>query len=301
MSRSVRRAGAVSLILVISALLVLLTREQLRLTRSQTGEKERPPLYLPSAKYVKMITLGYQDLAADLLWFSTVNYFGKQYLEKKDFNWLYHRCDLVTKLDPHADHVYEFCATLLSWVARRPDQSTAILDRAVQARPDAWRFHYLRGFNYWYFDQDFDRAREELTTAARLPGAPPFLASLASRLMVRSNDIDNAVNFITDMVQHAKDPSAKEALTDKLKRAYISRNERLISQAAAQFQEQFGRKPADINELVGAHLLAQIPPDNFGGTYRLNQNTGEPETTSGEKGLEFYGKTAETGIYKNMQ
>ena len=115
------------------------------------------------------------------------------------------------------------------------------------------------------------------------------------------NDPDAAISFLRDLIENTKDPRAREALFDKLRRAYISRTVRELERLVNVYEGQTGKKLFNLSELVDAHLLKFVPEDGFGGTYRWDPEKQAVETTSGEKGLEFYGKTAETGIYQQMK
>ena len=81
-----------------------------------------------------------------------------------------------------------------------------------------WRFYYLRGFTYWYFLERNDLASKDLTYASKLPDAPPFIASIASRLLAAENDPRIAIAFLHDLVKETKDPTARKALSKKLRR-----------------------------------------------------------------------------------
>lgn len=280
-------------VFVLAASLLVNAKHELR-SRDKASE-EPPPLYLPEARYVKLVTFGFDNFAADVLWFNTINYFGKQYLENKDYRWFAHMCELVTTLDPQAIQQYEFCGTLLSWVVKDPKASNKLLSRAIQHHPAHWRFYYQRGFNYWYFLNNQEKAKQEFLRASQIPNAPDFLVSLASRLMVETESPGVAIAFLKDMLEHAKDKLVREALQDKLKRAYISRDIRLIESVKNRYEKEMGNTVTKIEQLVAPGYLKFIPNDPFGGSYQLNPDSNAVETTTGEKGLDFFGKTAETG------
>lgn len=288
------------LLLGLSCVLTFWSKAELRDTRGQQSEHvERPPLYLPEANTVRLVTLGFNNFFSDILWFNTVNYFGKQYLGSKDYRWLNEMCGLVTSLNPNALHVYEFCGTLLSWIGKEPEQSNALLSKAIEHHPTQWRYHYLRGFNYWYFLEQPEKARDDFEAAAKLPDAPPFLGSLASRLMVRTENPSTAVAFLNDLINNSTNQAARDALTEKLKRAILSRDIWSLEQAVEKFKSSKGRNPINLAELVVENYVATLPTEPFGGSYSLDPTTGKVVTSSGEKGLEFKGKTAKTGLFKN--
>jgi hypothetical protein len=304
MPRTSRNGGYVAvctLLLLVTALTSSWSKTALREEhRTIASQVERPPLYLPSANHIKLATLGFNNFASDILWFNTINYFGKQLRGSKDYRWLGNMCDLVTRLDPKKGFAYEFCSNMLAWEAHDYKQSISLLDRAVLELPTEWRYHYLRGFTNWYFLDRRDLARDDLVRASKLPAAPAFLASLAGRLMVDGNDVDSAVAFLKDTLSHASDDNARKVLTEKLQRAQISQDLRNLNKLTERYQKEHGQFPGTLEDLVTAQMLRYVPREPFGGRYVLEPQTGKVTNSSGEKGLEFFGKTKETGIY-NME
>lgn len=286
------------LLVVCSAAAASEAKRGLRTEREEVRRTELPPLYLPEAETVKLLTLGFNNFASDILWFQTVNYFGKQYTGSKDYRWLDHMCNLVVELDPRAEHVYEFCATLLAWVAKEPERSNAILQRAIKHHPQEWRYRYLHGFNHWYFLEDREKASAELVAASKLPGAPPFLASLGSRLLAETASPESAIAFLLELLKRTEDPTARAALEDRLKRAVLSRDLKNLQKAADLYRAHTGSGAGSLDDLVAAGILQGIPREPFGGRYLLDSQAGKVINSSGERGLEFSGKSAKTGIMK---
>lgn len=274
------------------------SKEKLRNFDKTNSElfSDAPPLYLPETKYVKLITLGFNNFASDILWFNTLNYFGKRYQAGRDYKWLANNCNLVTTLNPNAFDAIEFCASLLSWSAKEPETSNKILASAIKNHPQVWRFRYLRGFNYWYFLENREKAREDLLAASTLPDAPPFLASLASRLLASDQDPEVAVSFLQNVIRNTKDQTAKEALTEKLKLAFVSLDIKMLAKLLDLYQQRNGSKADSLQALVDGGYIKAIPKDPFGGSYFIDES-GQVKTTSGKTGLTFSGKTAKTGIY----
>ncbi len=286
---------ALALLVFASATLYYSRHELLKI--SGANAVERPPLYLPQARYVRLVSLGYDSFFSRILWFNTINYFGRQFDGSQDYRWLGHMCELVTTLDTRATHAFEFCATLLSWVAKEPKKSNELLDSAIEHNPDYWRFRYLRGFNYWYFLDRLDLAKDDFLKASTMEGAPPILTSLASRLVAQDNGPGLARQFLEEMVANTSDPTAKKALKRKLKRAQLSERMMILQNALDHFVREKGHEPGNLDELVSAGYLTKIPPEPYKGNFFVE--SGEIKTSSKKKGLVFAGKTAQTGMMKD--
>ena len=281
------------LLLLICSLAVGLSGSALR-SKYPSRDRDYSPLYLPHTKHVRLVTLGFDRFAADLIWFRTMSYFGKQVRRKEGVEWLRQMCTLVSELNPKALHVYEFCGTLLSWVAKDPAGSNELLTRAISFFPNVWRLPYIRGFNSWYFLDNRAGAKEDFLRASRIPGAPPFLASLASRLLTADEDPDTALVYLKDLIENTPSDSARAALSERYKLAIISKNIRSLEEKAAQFRATRTEELVDLQQLLDAGIVQSIPGDPFGGRYII-ENGSVISTTRG-RGLVFGGRNAKTGL-----
>lgn len=287
------------LLLIVSLSAAKYSRDNIQFIQVQNSPTtDQTPLYLPKREAVKLITLGYEQFFSNILWFTTLNYFGSKIELNQKLPWFSHMCELVTDLDSKATHVFEFCSTLMSWITREPRRSTELLNKAIENDPEYWRYYYLRGFNYWYFLEELDNAANDFKTAATLENAPLFLSSLASRLLV-SKDEDSAIKFLMISIQNTKEEHAKKALQDKLQLAYVSRDIRYLNKEIHKFNEKHFRNPFSISELVSEGFIRIVPNDPYGEPYLYDHTNGKVQSASGGVGLQFHGKTAKTGFARH--
>jgi hypothetical protein len=180
-------------------------------------------LYLPSGEALDVLSFGYKNIVSNIVWFSTINYFGKHYRGDKDYRWLYHRCSIVLALDRKAIPIYEFCSTMLAWEQNSPVQSIKILDSAIENFPRYWKFYYLRGFTYMFFLKDNVRATEDLIKAAKLPGVHPVIASLAAKKLTeqefnQKDSKERAREVLKSVLSTTSDPLVQEAIEKRLEK-----------------------------------------------------------------------------------
>lgn len=261
-------------------------------------DEEKIILSLPRIKTVQSITLGYEHFVSTILWFRTLHYFGSKFEAKEKMPWFSHMCELVTELDPRARHVFESCATLMSWIAREPKRTILLLSKGITHDDDYWRYYYLRGFVYWYFLEEFDHAQADFKYGSRLKDSPVFLSSLASRLMSHGNDIGSAISFLQTAIEQSADEMSRVALEERLMLAYVSRDIFYIEMAYEKYISDFNLKPESIHVLVEKGYLKSIPVDPFGEEYYIEKNSDLIMSHKGGRGLKFHGKTAKTGIAK---
>ena len=173
-------------------------------------------LYLPSGKGLTFMSFGYRNALSGLLWLDTVSYFGKHYASDKRYEWLAHRCKLVTSLNPRVYDPYYFCSTMLAWEANQPKLAVAVLTDAISVHSDDWFFPYLRGFYELHFLKDGVSAQQDFLASSKKPGANPIAARLAAKELSDLESPATAVAFLKGMIQNSHDDLERSMLTDKL-------------------------------------------------------------------------------------
>jgi hypothetical protein len=173
--------------------------------------------FLPKAESVKSISLGYQNVLAQLLWFYTQNYFGKHYRSDQRYTWLYYMCDLITTLDPNHKEVFNFGTMMLGWEAKKPQEALKFISKGLVHHPSDWYFYYLRGSLSYLIENNPEKAIEDFRIGASLPDAPAMMSSIAAKKMVSINqDPEGAVSFLQEMIHSTKNPQTIKILNNKI-------------------------------------------------------------------------------------
>lgn len=239
-------------------------------------------VYMPDARLLRPLLLGFDNVFADVLWFRTINYFGKHYVTDRSYPWLARMCDLVTDLDPRAEHVYRFAGVILPWEANEVDEGIRLLEKGIRAVPDSWMLHYHLGILRYFFKDEYGAAAEHLRRAAELPGAVPNVAHMAAVLHAQQHGPQTTLAFLREMHRQTESPQLREVIERSLHEAQLAADVERLTALAAAYRERFGVAPSSLEELVDAGLLAGIPPDPLGGTYEIDPVTGGVRSSTGQ-------------------
>lgn len=180
---------------------------------------EEPEVALPallSPGQLQALAGGFGPALADIYWIQAAAT-SSESLEGPGAETLYGLLDRVTTLDPRFEPAYHFGAVLLSVGGRRPDLSDRLLRRARDRFPDNWSFPFYLGFNAFYHRTDFLDAARHMARAARLPGAPPYLASLAQRFRDQEHDAEAARELVRRLLRATHDPVIRARLQERLR------------------------------------------------------------------------------------
>jgi len=246
------------------------------------------PIYLPQARYLRPLSLGYDIALSDLLWFRTISYFGEHYRSDRVYPWLAYMCNLVTDLDPRADYVYRFGGMILPWEAHEADAGIALLEKGVRALPNSWMLHYWLGFSYYFFKADQGRALTHLERSAQLPGAHANAAALVASLRAQQYGPATALAFLAEIARDTDNEQMREVVHGQMQAAQLAVDIDLLTDAVATYRAQTGRFPESLPALVEAQLVSAIPAEPYGGTYQIDPETGAVRSSTGHQPLQLH-------------
>lgn len=172
-------------------------------------------------------------------------------------------------LNPAHEDNYYTAAAILPWNGQL-DAAQNILKRATHARPHDYQPAFFYAFHLLYFGQDPVAAGDWLRRAAeRLPDSDEKLAmqNYAARWIERDKDLDNAIAVVTAMARQARREDFRQYLELRVTRM---QNLKLLREKAAIFAQRKGQPLRRLDELLAAHLLAEIPADPFGFGYDVS-------------------------------
>ena len=230
--------------------------------------------YLPSGDYLRMASLGYRELAADLLWLQAIQVMGGQKLSDDEGHWLYHAVDRITTLDPKFVRAYEAGSHALCILVVLPEESIRLLEKGMQHNPQEWKLPFLLGINYYFELGDDAKAAEAMTLASRLPGAPESLVRLAAKLFVSAKSPQQAVELLAKVYEETSDENVRKMLEIRLKESIVERDLQILEEAISRYQSNHSGRPERLENLVGPGLLQELPREPFGGRYLYESSTG---------------------------
>ena len=230
--------------------------------------------YLPDGKYLRIASLGFRELAADLLWLQVIQVIGQRKLSEGDGHWLYLAVDRITTLDPTFVRAYEAGSLALCTLVVHPEESNRLLEKGMHHNPQEWKLPFLLAINYYFEMADDKKAAEAMAKAASLPGASDALARLAAKLFVSAKSPQQAVDFLSKVHSETTDQNIKKLLEIRLRESIVERDLQLLEQALSRYQDRYSRRPNTLEDLVGPGLLTRLPEEPFGGRYFYDSATG---------------------------
>ena len=270
------------LALLVVALAPLLPWGQTRIDRLEAGvPPERQMLYLWSGEHVARLFPGFEDIAADVYWLRTVQYYGAQqaFVAESRYDLLGPLIAITTRLDPRLEIAYRYGATFLSEEfpigAGRPRDGVALLKQGIRNLPGSWSMVGQLGFYYYLFLHDSVSAASVLNEAAKRPGAPFWLRTTAADLLAKGGERAMARRMWQRMYEQSEEGVIRRNAELRLQ-IYdsLDRADRLAGLVAS-FHARTGRNPRPLSELASSGLWRGPLTDVAGVAFDYDQGSGK--------------------------
>jgi len=237
-------------------------------------------LYVRSGDALKRMTLSFNALAADVYWIRAIQQYGGERLSGPQavakYRLLYPLLDLTTTLDPYFNIAYRFGAIFLSEAypggPGRPDQSIALLRKAIAARPSKWQYYHDIGFVYYWRFRDYQSAANWFQQAAAQPGAPNWLTPLAAAMLTHGED-RAAARFLWQQIAQSEEPWLRRNAERSLLQLQALDEIDQLNAVVARYRPAPG-EPHAWADLIRRRVLRGVPYDATGTPFEIDPGTG---------------------------
>ncbi|MCK4576008.1 hypothetical protein KAU34_06345 [candidate division WOR-3 bacterium] len=207
-------------------------------------------LYFPSGKFVEEISLGYNELFADLIWLRAVQYFGEHQMTDRKFIHLYHILDILTTLDKKFIHGYTFGGFLLESSAGEPENVDLLLHKGEFYNPKRWEIPFVRGFIYCFFRGDNKVSALFFLRASGKPEAPDMCKRFAGFTYQKEGDKFKALKLWEQLYRHSNNQIEKETALRYIKDMIMLIQMDSLNVALKQYTHEMGEFPKSIQQMV---------------------------------------------------
>ncbi|MBI2892099.1 MAG: hypothetical protein HYY06_01005 [Deltaproteobacteria bacterium] len=264
-------------VLVATAPLLLLSRLECE-TQYHTTLRPEDIAYLPAPEALPLLSLGWRQALADLMWVSALVYFGNQISEHGQLRHLTARTDAILALDPSFRDVYKWIAVVVVYNSGRItrgdiETSNRYLERGIRAFPRDGELRYLLAFNYAvemtpFVVNDEERlafmrkAADLFHAASRLPGAPSDAALMAAEMSEQGGGRRLAIQHLRMLIPLASEDRIRDQLVQRLAGLASQEEAEALDADRIQFRDAWKRDypylPVGIFGLVGERLSSTV-------------------------------------------
>ncbi|HKY32173.1 MAG TPA: hypothetical protein VJV23_06530 [Candidatus Polarisedimenticolia bacterium] len=245
-----------------------------QLDRGRATADAAQVLYLPSGKYLKVVSLGFPEVLADLIYIWSIQYYG-HYEAPDRYRYLEHIYgSVITELDPRYVDPYLIGSMIMSLEAGDHEMALRLLDKGIAANPREWILPFEAGFLCFNVLHDHERAARYFEAALAMPGAPGVIRRLRAEMYNKLGDKRRSLAYWTEVHETAATDYVKDVSWRHVHDLTIEVHLEDLRAAVASYRERHGRLPAGLEALASAGLVAAVPLDPSGNPYRYDPATG---------------------------
>ncbi len=195
--------------------------------QAESVEGGADEVYSPSPGAAPFVSLGYRELAADVLFVRLRGYFGGDHNTADGIASL---VEAIVALDPQFHRAYDYGARAMELATTGVDnaiylRAIGVLDTGMKVFRDDWRLPDLASEIYTQDLQTDDPAKRRewdekgtllAESSVRKPGAPQEAATWAATMRTRLGQHERAAAGLKEMLLVTNDPTTRARLIDKL-------------------------------------------------------------------------------------
>jgi hypothetical protein len=228
--------------------------------------EEQDEVLLRSGKMMKVLSLEYAPLMADVYWTKVVQYYGdKRVRREQNFDSLWPLLDLTTMLDPNLVPAYRFGSTFLAEEppvgAGSPERAIDLLERGIKENPEQWRLYQDLGNVYYLSLHEVEKATQAYNDGSKVPGAAPWMKIMAARIAERGDTRETSRLLWSEIYQSTQDATVRENAKMHLILLKTDDDKEHLDLLLADYEKKSGHAAKNLQELVDAGMLSGIPGD----------------------------------------
>jgi tetratricopeptide (TPR) repeat protein len=232
-------------------------------------------LYLPSGKYLKIVSLGFPEVMADLVYIWSIQFYSN-YDQTDRFKFLEHIYgNVISELDPKYIDPYLIGALIMSAEAHQDEMALRLLDKGIEANPSEWILPFDAGFLCYDHLHDYPRAALYFEKALAIPGAPKAVKRLHAEMYNKMGDKRASLGYWRDVLEGADTDYIRSVASEHVHDLAIEVDLETLRHAVESWRAEAGGNPPDLEALARRGLIERVPVDPEGNAYLYDRNTGE--------------------------
>lgn len=241
---------------------------------SSKNPKFNQILYLPSGKYLKSLSFGYEALVADFVYLWSIQYFTGHNVRMEYLPPTY---QIIIDLDPQYLDAYQTGALLLFYEVRNPKAALAILDQGLANNPDEWILPTDAGFYCSHDLKNYALAAKYFKKASRIYDSPTLLKELLATMQYNIGNTEYTYRLWKEIYAETDRPTVKQAAFQHLHDLKVVIDRENLQKGIQSFYKESGHYPLNLYQLSVQGFLKEVPVDPEGNDYVYHPDDGKVE------------------------
>lgn len=220
---------------------------------------------------LKIADLGLNSATASLLWVNLIQEVGGMDVSRiSGIDTMAQAIQMINAVDPKFSYPYAFATLLIP--AFDPTQTPVAINigkQGIAAGANDWRIPYYMGVIYHIQYRDHDTAQQYFTMTAQTPGVPANIRLFALGYATTTSARKQTEDMWTATYNSSNDDIVRDQAKVNLEHLEIMD---ILDQAIHAYKARKGVYPKEVQDLVSAGYINQMPVDPLGATFSIGEN-----------------------------
>lgn len=231
-------------------------------------------LYLSSSMLDK-ISLGYEEILADIYWLRALQYFGGKDINEQNPELLYHYFDIITDLDPKFINAYRYGGAFLAepppYGLGELELGTKLFDKGRENNPDNFRLPLEEAFLYYLYPKDYVKAARLFQEAGSKPGLSGMrkasIEGMAAAAHAQSGNREVSRKIWEIIYETNPSEGRRKFALRNLQEIQTMDIEDNLTLALKEYRERFNKFPGSVQEIADSGIIDIIPASPLDGLF----------------------------------
>lgn len=231
-------------------------------------------LYLPSGKYLKVASMGFNHILADLIYLWSIQFYSNYQITYR-YHYLEHiYLTIIPELDPHYLDPFLIGALIMSVEANDVDMALRLLDRGIALNPDKWILAYDAGM-YCYQAGHYKKAAYYFEKALKASDVHPSIRRMYAAMFHKMGDKETAYRYWLEIYETSQDDEYTRNISKMhVHDLKIELDLEKINRTIQEYQQKKGVLPNRLYDLVTQGFMDGLPLDPNGKEYIYDRKKG---------------------------
>ncbi|MBO4711905.1 hypothetical protein J5681_08335 [bacterium] len=269
---------------LVAVILILVTLLPFYFVRKHLIENEKPKVETidayPEPDFAKIMFLGLNAFAADLLFARSQYYYGSHYVTDRTYPLLEQMVRVVLALNPSLEYAIPFGEAAISSMRTTDavESANSLLQLGHELYPDDYYYVFNQGYNYFVYLGDMEKAYPLMYEGASMKNAPSKVIWLVNHVATMGGGYRLGYEYTKDRLEKTKDKNMRDQFEKELRHFA---NLLTLTEAAEEYYKKYKTSPdKELKELVKSNLIKEIPEDVYGGEYYYDEEARIVKTTT---------------------
>ena len=172
-------------------------------------------LSLPSSKALKILSFGYQNILADLMYIWSIQFYSTYHIDNR-FDYIEHIYNLITDLNTQFKAAYYIGSLIMALEAKEAEMAIRLLQKGSKNMKDEWFFDFESAYYAYKFLKDFKLAEFYYRKAAENPEAPSVVKRKQAHMIYMMDDLITSYKLWLEILKEADTQLGKDAAVNHL-------------------------------------------------------------------------------------